>query len=336
MSEVKRINWIDDMKAFTCFLVVLGHLLQSLLKAKIVPEENEIIIEFVIWFIYLFHMPLFIAISGYLYYITKNKFSWKNYKTFELKKIMNLLIPYIVFYVLYMLLNTIFASSVNEAIGIKGWMGMLNNPISPYWFLYALLSIFLVYPLIEKICKENKFIVFIVFCILKIIAMFVDTNIYIIDSIMSYGIYFSIGTILFDKKKSKKLSILLMSMLYIVISILVYIFVKNSYINKILNICFAIVGILIMINLFNDSYKSKILDSFKKYTFQIFLLHTFFSAGVRILLLKMGINSFLIHLIIETFTGIYFPVLVSVISEKMKFTQIVFYPIKTIKDFKKI
>jgi len=166
--------------------------------------------------------------------------------------------------------------------------------------------------------------------------MFVDTNIYIIDSIMSYGIYFSIGTILFDKKKSKKLSILLMSMLYIVISILVYIFVKNSYINKILNICFAIVGILIMINLFNDSYKSKILDSFKKYTFQIFLLHTFFSAGVRILLLKMGINSFLIHLIIETFTGIYFPVLVSVISEKMKFTQIVFYPIKTIKDFKKI
>lgn len=336
MSEVKRIDWIDYIKAFTCFLVVLGHLLQSLLKAKIVPIGNINIIEFIIWFIYLFHMPLFIAISGYLYFVTKKKFSWKNYKEFELKKIINLFVPYIVFYVLYMLLNTIFSDSVNETIGMKGWLGIINKPISPYWFLYALLSIFLIYPLIEKLCKENKYIVFIVFSILKIIAIFIDTNIYFVDSIMSYGIYFSLGTILFDKTKCGKVLILLMSILYVVISIFTYIYVKNSYINKLLNICFAIAGIWIMINLFKGDYISKILDSFKKYTFQIFLLHTFFSAGTRIVLLKVGITSFLIHLIVGMATGIYLSVIVSIISEKIKFTQVVFYPIKTINELREV
>lgn len=336
MPEVKRIDWIDYMKAFTCFLVVLGHLLQSLLKAKIVPIGSVNIIEFVIWFIYLFHMPLFMAISGYLYFITKKEFSWTNYKKFEFKKIINLFVPYIVFYVLYMLLNTIFSSSVNETIGMDGWLGIINNPISPYWFLYALLSIFLVYPLIEKICKENKYIIFVLFGILKILAVFVKTNIYAIDSIMSYGIYFSIGTILFDKKKCKKLLTLFVSIFYVSMSLLVYTCVKNSYINKVLSMCFAVVEIWIMPNVFKSDYTLKILDTFKKYTFQIFLLHTFFSAGIRIVLLKIGIDNFLIHLLTGVVAGIYLPVVVSIISEKIKITQIVFYPIKTIDELREV
>lgn len=44
--------WVDWLKAFLIFLVILGHL----------PDELHIK-----WFIYLFHMPAFFIISGYLY-----------------------------------------------------------------------------------------------------------------------------------------------------------------------------------------------------------------------------------------------------------------------------
>ena len=60
----ERIEWLDYLKSFTCFLVVLGHLMQSLQKAKIDNLEN--VTSFIVWFIYLFHMPLFMCMSGFL------------------------------------------------------------------------------------------------------------------------------------------------------------------------------------------------------------------------------------------------------------------------------
>ena len=116
MSESKRrIEWVDYLKAFACFLVVLGHLLQSLQKINIDPYTDTT--TFINWFIYLFHMPLFLCMSGYLYCKTKKEFSWEYYKKFEVKKILNLLIPYLTFYLIYLGVNILVSSRVNTTKG---------------------------------------------------------------------------------------------------------------------------------------------------------------------------------------------------------------------------
>ena len=87
MQEKNRIEWIDYTKAFACFLVVLGHLLQSLMKAGI---DNNVDVTIVInSVIYLFHMPLFMCLSGYLYSLKDNKFTTKEYFKFIGKKAVN-------------------------------------------------------------------------------------------------------------------------------------------------------------------------------------------------------------------------------------------------------
>lgn len=59
MQEIKqRKYWIDYLKAVAIYLVILGHL----------PDELHIK-----WAIYLFHMPLFFIISGFLYKPRKAK-----------------------------------------------------------------------------------------------------------------------------------------------------------------------------------------------------------------------------------------------------------------------
>ena len=194
-----RIEWIDYTKAFACLLVVLGHLLMSLT----VISDNYLI-EYIIYTIYLFHMPLFMCISGILYFKNKKDFNWKNYKKFELKKIINLAIPYFTFYIIFMTLNTIFSNAVNTAHGFKGWIGIFNHPIAPYWYLYSLLSIFIVVPLIEKICKNNTKIVFSIFFLLKIYVIFNNTNLYFLNTIMNYGIYFYFGTFIKYEKINDK------------------------------------------------------------------------------------------------------------------------------------
>ena len=337
----KRIVWIDYLKVFACILVVIGHLIQSLQKSSIDNYDN--ITSFINWFIYLFHMPLFFAVSGYLYEMNKKQFSWKQYKNFVIKKIINLGVPYIVFYLLYVIINIIFASSVNTPKGIEEIIGIINNPMPPYWFLYALLSIFIFIPLLGKALKENKKVIFIVLIALKIISIFINTKIYLIDSFFENAIYFYLGCIIKDtiitlKNKNIKsiLRNVILAIMYILVAIIYYIYYNtiSYYMEALINIVFALIGTLICINIFRNIEKCKIFDYLKDYTFQIYLLHTIFAAGFRIILFKIGINNYWIHFIIGFFASIEIPIIIAKICKKTKYFNFFFYPLKTIEKIK--
>ena len=127
-----------------------------------------------------------------------------------------------------------------------------------------------------------------------------------------------------------------MIFLYVIQSILIY-FIKdkiNNYVYGLISIYFAIAGIYICINIFRNIKRSIFMDTFKKYTFQIYLMHTIFAAGIRIILLKSGITKYLIHFLLGIIFSIYIPVLISIISNKIVYTNYLFYPIRTMEELK--
>ena len=73
----KRIVWIDQLKAIGFFFVILGHL-----------EINE---TFQLW-IYSFHMPLFLLVTGLTFNF--DKAFRTDFKTFFLTRVKRLIIPY--------------------------------------------------------------------------------------------------------------------------------------------------------------------------------------------------------------------------------------------------
>ena len=86
---MKRTAYFDNAKAILIYLVVLGHLLSGYLR------ENHYL-DTLYLVIYLFHMPAFILISGH--------FSRKIKSLADFKKLgKTLLLPYIIFQVLYSL-----------------------------------------------------------------------------------------------------------------------------------------------------------------------------------------------------------------------------------------
>ncbi|MCJ8280381.1 MAG: acyltransferase family protein [Rivularia sp. ALOHA_DT_140] len=78
---VRKINWIDCWKGIAIGLVVLGHILDSDVS------------RYIFWF----HIPLFLFISGYTY---KEEY---DYLYFLKKKFLRLIIPYISFLILFIL-----------------------------------------------------------------------------------------------------------------------------------------------------------------------------------------------------------------------------------------
>ncbi|MEM6399060.1 MAG: acyltransferase family protein [Cyanobacteria bacterium P01_D01_bin.116] len=77
----QRINWIDCCKGIATVLVVLGHVL----------DFN--IVKYIFWF----HMPLLLFISGYVYKAELD------YLSFLKKKFLHLIVPYISFLILFSL-----------------------------------------------------------------------------------------------------------------------------------------------------------------------------------------------------------------------------------------
>ena len=333
----KRIEWIDNLKAFACFLVVIGHLIQSLQKASI--DNYTSITTYINWFIYLFHMPIFFALSGYIYSFKRDEFTWKNYRKFEIKKIINLGIPYFTFYILFVLINEIFRKYVNSVRGMDAIKNILNKPMPPYWFLYSLLSIFIVIPLIEKILHNNKKLLIIVFVLLKLISYKFNLGIYFIDTIMNNGIFFCMGYLINEKKQKTKINITNL-IIYIIVPSIYYIILQNysinSFVNDIILFALAIWGTYTFVEIFKNITKVRFINTFKKYTFQIYLLHTIFSAGIRIILFKVGISNYFIHFILGTICGIYFPVIIGILCDKSVVLNYFFYPINTIRKIKDI
>ena len=77
MNNINRIHFLDIAKGIGIYLVVLGHVTHS---------------EWLWYYIWQFHMPLFFFISGLLY-IPKDSF-----KAFLIKRTKSLYIPYVIFF----------------------------------------------------------------------------------------------------------------------------------------------------------------------------------------------------------------------------------------------
>lgn len=112
-----RIYYFDNAKAFLIWTVVLGHLLGP------VPGHYYVI-EFMVKYIYLFHMPAFIFISGY-FVSTNTEKGWfvKLMKRFTL--------PYIIIQLIFI--------AYTQAIGIEQYQYTLLQPAYVYWYLFAMI-----------------------------------------------------------------------------------------------------------------------------------------------------------------------------------------------------
>lgn len=125
----QRDTFLDFSKGIAIFLVVLGHVLE-----KSMQQKNE-----VYEFIYLFHMPFFFMLSGYLACRTKAFDS-----RFYLKKIRSLLLPFFFVGISFTVLDGQYQSF------------FCNCFHNGYWFLLSLFFYLVLILLGKKFGKETK------------------------------------------------------------------------------------------------------------------------------------------------------------------------------------
>ncbi|RDU22552.1 acyltransferase family protein [Anaerosacchariphilus polymeriproducens] len=97
MIKIKRLDFLDVAKGIGILVVVYAHVMQ-----QYIPPHNILNV-----FIYSFHMPLFFVLSGIVSQIKENSGKTKIDSQYIKKKFFQLMIPYFVFSLIYIILNII-------------------------------------------------------------------------------------------------------------------------------------------------------------------------------------------------------------------------------------
>ena len=124
----KRIAWLDFVKLMAIYLVLYGHSLQYL-KTDIDPHYNYM------WlFIYSFHMPLFMLISGYFSYgIINDKFL-----TLIKKKTIQFIVPCLIWGGIWYILKIVFVYNDVSDVKINVIQDLKWLTMDVLWFLKSL------------------------------------------------------------------------------------------------------------------------------------------------------------------------------------------------------
>lgn len=244
-----RLLYIDKLKGFGIFLVVLGHVIQY---NMVDFGQNSVFNA-----IYSFHMPFFFFLSGYIADKTTKIESFKDNFTFIKKKAISLLIP---FFSWELVFKYCFTSETDFTI--QTLLGTISNQFfhPGLWFLLSLFEIMVVYVffyLISKHLNKQKEIVYEIGLFSAMIIFFLIINNFLSGRLFSFLLnlsFFFVGVFLskFEILKSlvQKKTIYLASGLSLMVLIGHYNFIEsNLSIMKGLKVIISISAIVFFYNL---------------------------------------------------------------------------------------
>lgn len=306
-----KINWISILQGWAMFLVVLGHCS--------IWTENKWCLDFC----YGVHMPLFMFISGGLFYMTRLKKEW-TWKDVVIDKLKRLGIPYVFFIIFSFGLKICLASRVKHGVDLsltgflEGFAYPMNSGMKEMWFVAALLLIMFAFPIYKKAINSryvSLLLIVVAASMPYIFTSYVGGGIFNWQGALRYFIFFYAGVIFFKHDMILRLKGVSGGVIFTLLYLAVCYFRKEQ------TVIVAFVGIIgfIWLSKFFSSKYPKLLGSFRDYSFQIFLLGIYPQMFVELFLMKkftdLWMQPFL--LVICVLLGLYVPVFVSKIAQRM-------------------
>jgi len=301
MEIKQRKYWIDIAKGIGIVFVMLGH---------------TFIGKTITGYTYVFNLPTFIFVSGYLFNFKK----YTNFKHFFTTRAKSILIPYIglsiisiVFYKFYFNMplydyKTIGNMAIVFLTGIRNQI-FYNIPL---WFLPTLFFIEIAFYLIRKINNKYLEIALIIllssFFVLKWNTLYNPKLFWTIDTGLFYLLFFALGYYIRNEIFKLKLSKITQNLLFVLALIIntlpiyaksIYEYIFKSSTGVIYYIALtltALIGIYVVIKISQMLKRNRILEFIGRNSITFFGLHVLIY-WILNKVIKMQINEILLSII---------------------------------------
>ena len=244
LTPDQRIDWLDMARGIGMILVVYGH--------SYGPENR---------YVYLFHMPLFFILSGFLYNDQHSFFR------FLLKKITTLYIPFAGWNLIVMLVRLAWANHLGlltpelldgrlECMKLMFLtLGKDGTYMGATWFLGALFVVSIAYKLVDMIIPRLKCKQFLIFLIFGAVAIygFTHTLPYLQSRTLILSFFFAFGRFLklhentFERFTGMIMAILVSVLYWIIAQFTSADMGSNEYTNPALFVICALLGSFVVI-----------------------------------------------------------------------------------------
>jgi fucose 4-O-acetylase-like acetyltransferase len=298
----EKLNYISFLQFIGPLFVIIGHSTNS------IPSSNLYHTFSKVW-IYVFHIPLFFFISGYMFSYN-NGLRGRSYFKFIFGKFRRLLIPYLVWNLLFIVPKAAASSFIIDDVEFK-WNYFIKLIITPRaniwghtWFLAALFILFTISPLFNvliKIGQEKRILVWgIITITLVLFYNFpLNTELFALRDLSKDILFFWVGVMLgqvpkenlktFVKKRHIHLCIFLSTLLITVVRLC---FSDLSVISMIT--CLLTILTLFIIPIVY-SLESDIVNNISQRSFGIYIMHWPVMLLIRIMFYQiMNIDSRLV------------------------------------------
>lgn len=294
MNENKKIIWIQNLRALACILIVLLHIIDGWLKSnqiQLTMYSSRWWIDNVFMQIFVrTAVPIFIMISGALLLNPNKDIKFEKI----IKYITRMLLIIVTFGLFYCLIEQFVYDRFNnplKSVEISILHMFENKSWGVMWYIYMMIGLYVITPLIKAFINntDNKSLVF-TLIILFIVSFMIPTINYLFNVELTnfylegfaYIFYYMMGYFIAYRLKEliKQKNIYIFGVISLVgfFSLLIF---KNSYyteFNTNIN-CFIAMWSMFIYYLFSNEIikikENKILNIIAKYSFGIFLIHTF-------------------------------------------------------------
>lgn len=153
-----RTDVYSVLKVCTVVLVVLAHVTRMYTSSGAIHMGENTILTGITTFIYRFHMPLFIFLSGAIYQICITNGKYKSIKVFFWAKLKRLMIPYFTFGILYVAPVVVYTGVTTYSYPRYVLEGIILSHDSRHlWFLWTLFIIFIITRMLKPIFDRFRF-----------------------------------------------------------------------------------------------------------------------------------------------------------------------------------
>lgn len=324
-----RDKGIECLRGIAIIFMVAGHVIGS-------DQTNGLKVDDGSWlryFYYLFEylrMPLFTVISGFVY--AMKPLSLGQERVFLERKVARLLVPFFFAATFFCVFQAI-TPGTNAHLSIDEFWKPFVLPYGQFWFVQGMFIVFIVITYIEHNAMMNSIVSWLVvflFSIVLFLSDIISLPFFSLDRVPFLLVFFLLGLGLrrfYDQLFYNKEFLFGVSAIFFLSFIFQqYIYFEGNWDDAlIVKTLTVIVGISGAITLIRMRFNNKSLAWLGGYSYEIFLYHPFGTAGGRISLKLLGVESINIYFVTSLFLGLSLPIVFRLLCNKIPFlTKLLF------------
>ncbi len=325
-----RETWLDGLKGFAILLVILGHVLSGYLDAEAFPDAYYDIYALRSW-IYSFHMPLFFLISGFTFtlaYYPGGVLRRRGY----FRQLFNLFWLYSLFALLQWGIKQVVPELVNAPYDLTDLKRMYIEPLGNFWYLYVLFIFYVLAALLRLPKWPPLWLLLfggIAIFSADIHLNWTDLTLY---RILYHLPFFILGSVLCQNRsllQSKKLLGIAAMFLSAASVFYFFLYARDWYSNwKLLIALSACFVNVVLFSHFDWLSAFPLFQLCGTCCLEMYLLHTFFTGGLRSVLLLLGITTPALSITLNFLLSTGLSLLLSMTARRFRIFDLVFRPAK--------